>query len=338
MKHRSLLAVFALAIAAVMAFSGCGANSTDGSYVGSIEENSSMGWDSGAADTIISSEPEIAVDIAEEESVAVMPNGSPDADSIEASQRKIIKNKELSVETLEFDSFISELSGLVTQYGGYVQDSTMSLNSYYESDLRSANYSLRIPADRFEEFTSLIGDMAAVTYSYEYVDDVTSSYVDIEARLASLRAEQESFLKLMEQAQTVDEILQIQSYLTDVNYQIESFTAQLKSYDSLIAYSTLRLSVQEVKKISESVAQLGVFERIGQNLSENLSDIGNGFKNFFVGIVSALPYLIIYGAIIAIIVVIIRAIIRKNKSGYEKHYPNKLPNNTKDSEKDDSGK
>ena len=284
---------------------------------------------------------EIAEDSVAYPSSPMLPEESVTSDSPEAdalSERKIIKNKDMSVETIDFDSFTTELSQKVSEYGGYVQDSTMSLNSYYESSLRSANYTLRIPADRFEEFTSLIGDMATVTYSYEYVDDVTSSYVDIEARLASLRAEQESFLKLMEQAQTVDEILQIQSYLTDVNYQIESFTAQLKSYDSLIAYSTLRLSVQEVKRISESVAQLGVFERIGQNLSENLSDIGNGFKNFFVGIVSSLPYLIIYGVVIAIIVVIIRAIIRKNKSGHEKNYPNKLPNNTKDSEKDDRGK
>ncbi len=309
MKHRSLLAVFTLAIAAVMAFSACGASSTDSGF-GSIEENSSMGWDSGAADTIISSDAETAVDIPEAPGAA-LPNVSADADSIEASQRKIIKNKELSVETLEFDSFISELSGLVTQYGGYIQDSTQNGSSYYNDSLRTARYTIRVPAEKFDEFTSLIGDMATVTYSYEYIDDVTAQYVDIEARLDALEAEQESFLRLMDQAQTIEEILQIQSYLTDVNYQIESYTAQINTYDSLISYSTLRLNVNEVERITQTTAKPGVMERIKSNLSDNLYNIGEDFKDLFVNVVSSLPYIAMFVVVIGVIALVAVLIVKK---------------------------
>ena len=155
--------------------------------------------------------------------------------------------------------------------------------------------------------------MGTVTYTHEYIDDVTAKYVDTEARIASLRAEQESFLKLMERAETVEEILQIQSYLTDVNYQIESYTAQLNTYKSLVSYSTLRLDITEVERLTPPAAKPGVFDRISQNISDNLYNIGEGFKDMFVGIVSSAPYLAMYAVVIVIIVIIVRLIIRKVK-------------------------
>lgn len=240
--------------------------------------------------------------------------GNVDADTLEQSQRKIIKNKTMNVETLEFDTLINDLSTRVTAYGGYIQNSTQHGNSYGRKGLRSASYTIRIPAQRFEEFTTELGNLATITYTYEYIDDITASYVDTEARLSALRAEQESFLKLMERAETVEEILNIQNYLTNVNYQIESYTAQLNSYKSLVSYSTLNLEIAEVERISTvPVAKPGVFERIRQGLSDNMYDIGEGFKDMFVGVVSALPYLVILAVIVLAVILIIKLIGRSMK-------------------------
>ena len=148
---------------------------------------------------------------------------------------------------------------------------------------------------------------------------MTEQYVDIEARLAALRAEQESFLNLMEKAQTIEEILQIQSYLTDVNYQIESYTSRMKTYDSLIAYSTLTLDVTEVERIvPPSATNPSVFEQIKTNLSENLYNIGQDFKNMFVNIVSSLPYIGIFAVTVGIIAIIVVVIVKKVKRSQAK--------------------
>ena len=328
---KKLSSIILIAVAAVVLFAGC---SSAGKYAdnapvqaGDMMINASsadMGWYDEAVDDmwdepdVMWDEPVESVETegympAAEEPMEPSPTENIDADTIKASQRKIIKNRNLSVETLEYDNFIKELEVKVTEYGGYIENSTQNGNSYYGKAMRSANYTIRIPAERFDEFTTLIGDMGTVTYSYEYIDDITAKYVDTETRLASLRAEQESFLKLMERAETVEEILKIQSYLTDVNYQIESYTAQLNSYKSLVSYSTLRLDVSEVERLTPPAAKPGVFERISQNISDNLYSIGEGFKDMFVGIVSSAPYLGIFAVVIIVIVIVIKLIIRKVK-------------------------
>lgn len=319
---KKLTSIILIALAAVVLFAGCSSSGkyadfapTEGFEMNSAEAE--MGWM--ADDDVAWEEPvESAMDTMEmempvTEPMEPNPTGNADADALKASQRKIIKNRTISVETLEYDKFIKDLEVKVTAYGGYIENSTQNGNSYYGNAMRSANYTIRIPSERFDEFTSLIGDMGTVTYSYEYIDDITAKYVDTEARIASLKAEQESFLKLMERAETVEEILQIQSYLTDVNYKIESFTAQLNSYKSLVSYSTLHLDITEVERLTPPPAKPGVFDRISQNISDNLYDIGEGFKDMFVGVVSSAPYLGIYAVVILIIVLIVKIIIRKVK-------------------------
>ncbi len=315
---KKLTSIILIAVATVVLFAGC---SSPSKYDGSaptqgFEMNNSASADMGWYDDDIAwDEP---MESSEEmEMAASEPMETPveniDADTLKASQRKIIKNRNLSVETLEYDKFIKELETKVSEFGGYIENSTQNGNSYYGKAMRSSNYTIRIPAERFDEFTTLIGDMGTVTYSYEYIDDITAKYVDTEARIASLRAEQESFLKLMERAETVEDILKIQSYLTDVNYQIESYTAQLNTYKSLVSYSTLRLDITEVERLTPPAAKPGVFDRISQNISDNLYNIGEGFKDMFVGIVSSAPYLAMYAVVIVVIVIIVRLIIRKVK-------------------------
>lgn len=315
---KKLSSILLIAVATVVLFAGCSSPSklTDGAPVqaGDMMNSASadMGWyeDDVAWDEM--AESSVDMEMAASEPMEA-PVENIDADALKASQRKIIKNRNLSVETLEYDKFIKELEAKVSKFGGYIENSTQNGNSYYGKAMRSSNYTIRIPAERFDEFTTLVGDMGTVTYTHEYIDDVTTKYVDTEARIASLRAEQESFLKLMERAETVEEILQIQSYLTDVNYQIESYTAQLNTYKSLVSYSTLRLDITEVERLTPPAAKPGVFDRISQNISDNLYNIGEGFKDMFVGIVSSAPYLAMYAVVIVIIVIIVRLIIRKVK-------------------------
>ncbi len=145
------------------------------------------------------------------------------------------------------------------------------------------------------------------------MNDVTSTYVDIEARLTALTTERDSFLTLMEKAETVEEILQIQSYLTDVNYEIESYTSRLKTYDDQISYSTFYIYVSEVRRISTETSNPTVLERISSNLSDNFYDIGEGFKDAFVWIVSAIPYLILVAVPVVVVVIVVRVAVKKSK-------------------------
>ncbi len=299
---RTLLIILALMMA-MMTLCGCGASyaATDSATVASSSYyDSDFGW---YEDYEVE---EAVVEATESSSSSVY-----DDTDVESSSRKLIKNRTMDVQTVEYDQFISDLKTYVSSYGGYIESSSESGNSYYSSSLRYSDFTIRIPADYYDDFAEAVGSMATVTYSYEYVNDVTSTYVDIEARLTALEAERDSFLQLMEKAETVEEILQIQSYLTDVNYEIESYTARLNTYDDQISYSTFYIYVSEVKRISTESSNPTVFERIRSNLSDNFYDIGEGFKDAFVWIVSAIPYIILVAVPVIIVVIIVRVAVKR---------------------------
>lgn len=323
---KKLISVIALFSACALLLCSCGSSYSGDKFYAS---NDSMSWE--ASDDMVYEEmgdmdwnTSMDAPMAPMEKPAAGQadaSGNVEADALKQSQRKIIKTKELSVETLEYDTFISELQKKVNEFGGYIENSTQNGQAYYRSNLRSANYTIRIPAERFDEFTSIIGDMAAITYTYEYIDDITTKYIDTEARLEALKAERDSFLKLMEKAETIEDILKIQEYLTNVNYQIESYTTQLNSYKSLVSYSTLRLDISEVERITPQVTtRPGVFERIKTNLSGNLYDIAEGAKDLFVGIVSSSPYLAMLAVIAVIIIIIVKKALKKSKEAEKKRY------------------
>ena len=314
MKQR--LALILALMMTMLLLCSCGAG---GSYASDM--NYSEGWYDEPAeweygwDADIAFEEEAVLGAAAPAAPAEKPAQSSSANTDDGyeSDRKIIKNGNLSIETLEFDKFIRELEASVATYNGYIEYSSQRGSKNY----RYANYTIRVPFQKYDEFVSVVGELGTVTSSNTSIDDVTLKYVDIEARLSALTAERESFMALMDRADTIEEILQIQSYLTDVNYQIESYTSQLNTLKNKISYSTVTLEIDEVARITP-VEPKTVWERISINLSENIYDITEGLKDMFVAFVSSTPYLVVYAVfagIIALIVVIILKITKRKSKG-----------------------
>ena len=68
---------------------------------------------------------------------------------------KIIYSADATVETTEFDKTLEELAALIKEYGGWVQSSSINGANYYSisrgsSYNRSADYTIRIPSDKFQ--------------------------------------------------------------------------------------------------------------------------------------------------------------------------------------------
>lgn len=185
--------------------------------------------------------------------------------------RKLILTANLSLETLDLDSVTEALIDNVKKYNGYVQSSSVSTRNssrYYSA-------TIRIPADKYNEFISNIKQTGNVVSYSENVDDITDSYTDMEARLNSLKAQEAKVLEFYNQATSIEEMMDIESRLSDLRYQIESIEAQLKNYDLLTSYSTLNISITETK----------VYTPVSENFFTRLGNaFTNGFHNFTEGI------------------------------------------------------
>lgn len=225
--------------------------------------------------------------------------------------RKAIKTATLRLQTTEFDMFISAFENYVASTGSYMQYANVYGSDYY-SNRRSAEYTVRVPAQNLDSFLSGIDGMATVVNKTLGEEDVTLQYVDIESRLEALRVEQERLLALLEKAQDLESIILLEQRLSEVRYSIESATAKLRTYDDKITYSTVRINVSEVLRVNDPVPET-VWQRISVGWSDTIYDIAMGTQDFLVWFVINLPYLAFWAAVIAGVVVFIKTKRKKRK-------------------------
>lgn len=236
-----------------------------------------------------------------------------------ASNRKLIRNVNLSVETTSFDTLISNLTGAVSGFGGYVEQSDISGNSVSSgySGNRYAYLTVRVPSDKLDTFITQVAEQGNITNKSETTQDVTLQYSDLESRKKSLTIEQERIWALLEKADTLEAVIALESRLSEIRYQLESFESQLRTYDNQVDYSTVYIDISEVKVFTPTAPD-SVSTRIQKGFSRNLSNVANGLVDFFVWLLSSLPVLILLAAIASIAFLAIRHIIRKRPQPQKK--------------------
>lgn len=246
-----------------------------------------------------------------ESKTASMSNNRADAASAPALQnRKIIRNADVAVQTLEFDAFLENLNAQVESIGGFVESSSIGGRGYYSKyTLRTAYIVVRIPAEQLDAFLGVVDGLGNVTHKSTGMRDVTTSYIDYQKHLESLRTEQEALLEILKSATTVEDLITVQNRLSEVRYQIESYESIIRSYDDQIDLSTVNLTVNEVER--ETVVEPETFwEEVGRRFKESMEDVGENLKDFSAGVLGNAPHIVIvllfFGVQVLIVVLIVR--------------------------------
>ena len=238
---------------------------------------------------------------------------------------KIIYSADLSLQSTEFDKAVATLEAMVKSYGGFVENSNVYGDVQYQTDgttktvNRWAYYTLRVPAQKFEQFLSQTSGIGNVVSSSRYAENVTSRYTDYEARLDSLHTQEDRLLAMLKKTEDVDSLIALEQRLADVRYETESIERNLRNLDMQISYSTVSVNLQEVEIYTPTVP---VQRSFGEKLSDALSDGWNSFvrgmQSFFLDLVESLPGLILFLLIVAALFFIVRAIVRKIKRKKQK--------------------
>jgi hypothetical protein len=234
---------------------------------------------------------------------------------------KIIKTVNMNTETKEYDQAISELDRLITENGGFVESSSangqsLDYNGVYR---RSAKYTIRIPAQQLDTFLSASQQLLNVTYSHSTSENITAEYYDIQSRLEVLRTERDALNAMLEKATDIDSMLSIRDRLYNVIEEIESYETRLRVYDSLVSYSTVHMTVDEVVEYTKIQAEEPTWgERLVEAFKESWEDFAVGFQNFTVGFLYAIPTLLVLGVIATGVIIVLRAIIRRRRAAAER--------------------
>nr|WP_319489834.1 DUF4349 domain-containing protein [uncultured Caproiciproducens sp.] len=300
MKNRRYFGFVAGLLIAAMMIGGCASQGSGTAANKASAEQKSVAMDAGTASTAAG----LADAPVNGKSTASAEGANPTADQLAAaSSQKIIERLSCQIETLKFDDSVQKIQSLCTELGGYIQDSNVTGSGIEKQNLRSANYVLRIPQEKLGQFKSSAGSIGSILNLTSSSENISESYYDTQARLKSLRTQQERLLALLKKSGTLTDIIALEKALADVNYQIEQFTGTLRQYDSLINYSTVSIQLNEVIKPTElEKTPVTLGEKISRqfkNSLRGLSGFGEGLLVFFLG---GAPVILLL-AVIAIFVI-----------------------------------
>lgn len=161
--------------------------------------------------------------------------------------RKITKmgNLSLLVETAE--TAVINIQAIAESMTGYVSDTNI-----YETSpgVKSGSVTIRVPADKFDQTMSRLKELAIKVESESVnANDVTDQYIDLNARLNNLKAEEAQYLSILKRAQKIEDIINVTSQLNNVRQQIDSWQGQLKYLNSQVDLSTITINLTAEKEV-----------------------------------------------------------------------------------------
>ncbi|MCT4597125.1 MAG: DUF4349 domain-containing protein [Vallitalea sp.] len=285
MKKNNKLILVTAFIIILMIFTGCGAKNAE------QESNESAKPEVKKIDAGYGLEVTFDEDIKEQ--------------SQEKMKPKIIQNNDIDMETLAFDECIANLEEEIYRLDGYIEESNIEgkrINSYGEIELRDAYYTFRVPQEEYRLFLNSVGKLGNIVNEHKTTEDVTLKYFDNETKLESKKIHKDRLLELLKETKDVEQLIAVERELAEITYDIESLTTQLRKWDNLIDYVTVRVSIEEVRKVTEGEVKKDSFgSKISSSFSDSIKIFGEFLEELLIGIIYLLPYLIIAGIILLVV-------------------------------------
>lgn len=202
---------------------------------------------------------------------------------------KLILNADLSLETQDFEKSAADIEKMTAEAGGYIESS----GTYGDTGSRSANYTLRVPQEKFEQFYAQLGENMHVVSRSRSSEDVTEQYTDIETRLATLQTKHERLLSLLEKADKMEDIIALENALADCEYEIDSLTGSKRRYDDLVGFSTFYINLREVQTLTATADGIGFGAQLTQAAKTGARGLADVVRGTILGVVMFWPAVIL---------------------------------------------
>ncbi|MEW5919663.1 MAG: DUF4349 domain-containing protein [Bacillota bacterium] len=226
-------------------------------------------------------------------------------------QRQIIQNAYLHLEIRHIDEIVTTLQTMADQAGGYVA----SREIYNLGEERRAGHvSLRVPADRFALLLAAIKDLGKTKNERVFTDDVTMQYIDLEARITNLAAQEKRLRELLQKAESIEDIMHVERELGRIRGDLEAMEGNFRYLRERVQYSSIEIQLEEkdprTLMVDDKFAGFG--ERLVDLLALNTNRLLKGFSGFFLFTLGSLPIVLPLLIIAFLIGKLLKAIRAKN--------------------------
>lgn len=258
-----------------------------------------------AMDAVAAAAEEVAYENAEYEE---KDNATQNMDSMTLLEEKLVYHCNLSVETLDYAGTIQSIKEAITQYGGVIQSENETDSSYgwYYADYSKTqgtmrNYiEVRVPSANYDSFVSALDGVGKITSKSTSIDNISQQYYDTTTQIDALKIQEKNLLEMLEQCDTIEDMLTVQERLTTVQYELNRLQTNKRYMDVDVAYSYVNISIEEVMEYhyDEEPVKTNTFV---DRLENTIKSTARGFLSFLEAmlflLIRLIPYLIIFAII-----------------------------------------
>jgi hypothetical protein len=242
---------------------------------------------------------------------AAQPPGAQEAAAIE---RLVIQNADLTIVVADVDARMEAIEAMAVKMGGYV----VSSNKYQSSsnngvEMPEAQVVVRIPAERLDEALDAIkSDVVETQTESRSGQDVTADYVDQQSRLKNLEATEAQLVKILDEAASTEDVLNVFNQLTSIREQIELVKGQIKYYEESAALSAVTVRILAEASIQPIEIAGWKPQGVARDAIQDLIFFFQDFVNLLIRVVLlVLPALILIAIPFYLVFLGLRALVRK---------------------------
>ncbi|OHD12717.1 MAG: hypothetical protein A2Y34_05645 [Spirochaetes bacterium GWC1_27_15] len=280
MKKLSIIFVFCLLL--VFIFFNCKKESSY-EYSSDTKKESYSPEMSTSYDKKKSSKDELSDEESSGSNIKPTDTSKQDVDKLE---RKRIKTGTVNYEINDLTNIEKAVEKKVKQFGGYVANANFSLSN--------GTMQIKIPANTFDDFVSIVGDFGKVTSKTINVEDVTLTFYDQENRIKTKKILLDRLQTYLSQARNVEELIKLETEINNVTEQLESMEGNFKNLSYLIGYSTLTLNFY--------VPSTTQFIRSLPSLKRGFNELLYNFIDFIYGLLFVILYIVVFGIPILLLI------------------------------------
>jgi len=198
----------------------------------------------------------------------------------------IVEIAALTIRADDYEQARAAVERIVAQHQGFIAELAAKAES---GSARELSATLRVPASQLESALAALRQLGHVEEETRSNEDVSSQYVDLEARLRSARSTEQRLLELLAQRTgKLSDVLDAERELARIRGEIESMQGQRAALARQVRYATVKLTLDEQYRESLATRPFSPRTQLRNALVE-------GCRNVLDGAMTLLLFLLNYG-------------------------------------------
>ena len=220
------------------------------------------------------------------------------------TDEKLVYTADLTIESLHYTDTVKAVRDHVRAYGGYIVYENEYVSGYSWKNeempgIMHMSLTVRVPSGKFQAFLDEMEGTGKVISRSTNTANITRQYNDTSVQIEALKKQEERLLEMMDKAETIEDMIKVETRLTEVQTDLNLLMTRKQSMDTDVEYSTVTMMIDEVREYTE--VHEDFFGRMGQEFVKGWKGFGRLTEDIAAGILYLSPYIVILLAALLIV-------------------------------------